>query len=273
MTVPGLGILLTNSSRSRAYLQKLISNGLLPEHLFLLRIDKPNKADALNSDSPLSGVLLKAWKTRKYFLYSGGPHSILPKPNTPPKLFASFDPAESIEDTLKKHNLKSIVLSGTSLNDDSIIRQISSSACRYIIFCGGGILRTEILNCGPRFIHVHPGHVPFVRGSMAIEWSVLTRPCCAVSAIFMAEGIDCGDLIDVMEFPFPPLENNSVPALFSPHMRSELLVRVIRALSDSGDIKSNMQANTGAQTFYKMHPALHNLVFHKLDQQPPGDTK
>ena len=130
--------------------------------------------------------------------------------------------------TLDEHHIPFESLAADSLNDSVVVDAVRGLPQRYVLFSGGSILREEILGLGKRFIHIHPGLLPYVRGSMAIEWSILLRGRCAVTAFFMVPGIDEGDVIASREFEPPPLEHGNIPPLFSSHMRSELLVEIVR---------------------------------------------
>ncbi|MBN1671912.1 MAG: hypothetical protein JXR37_12810 [Kiritimatiellae bacterium] len=180
-----------------------------------------------------------------------------------PEKYASFDIDEPVLQTLATNGIETLRVRAPSINDERVVRAVRAGAPSYFIFGGGGILRKEMLSTGKRFIHVHPGDLPGFRGSHCIEWAVLERARCAASAIFMSEAIDEGDLIARRRFPRPELENNAIAPLYSAHIRSELLVQVVSRFAKEGRFQAKKQP-AGGQTYYKMHPALTNLVFHEL---------
>ncbi|MDG2012101.1 MAG: formyltransferase family protein, partial [Pirellulaceae bacterium] len=92
-----------------------------------------------------------------------------------------------------------------NINCKKVIDSIKSCPQEYIIFCGGGLLRREILALPKRFIHIHPGVVPDVKGADGILWSSLVRKRIGMSAFFMNQGIDTGDIIQTREYDIPQL--------------------------------------------------------------------
>ena len=117
---------------------------------------------------------------------------------------------------------------------------------------------------GKKFLHCHPGWVPMFRGSHCIEWSVLLSEQCAVTAFFMNETIDGGQVIARRRFDFPQLEHGNIASLYSAHIRSELLVDVLKSYVEHGSFEAENQDMSEGETFFKMHPSLANLVFHRL---------
>jgi len=53
---------------------------------------------------------------------------------------------------------------------------------------------------GLRFLHIHPGIVPDVRGADCFFWSLLLRGKAGYSTFYMNPGIDTGDVITKHEF-------------------------------------------------------------------------
>ena len=67
-----------------------------------------------------------------------------------------------------------------------------------------------------------------------------------------------------VQFNYPELENNNISPLYSSHIRSELLLDVIKDYIKNNSFKTSKQNDYNAKTYYKMHPALTNHVFHTL---------
>ncbi len=263
MIVRDFACLLVNNTRSKAYLQKLVTNGLMPEralYVELSRSRRPARPPAEDA-SPVENTIQTAFRKRKYFLYGAGPQAISPA-SSEPESYRTFDPKRLVHATLDEHHIPFESLAADSLNDSVVVDAVRGLPQRYVLFSGGSILREEILGLGKRFIHIHPGLLPYVRGSMAIEWSILLRGRCAVTAFFMVPGIDEGDVIASREFEPPPLEHGNIPPLFSSHMRSELLVEIVRDYVEDGAFPSRAQDRSAGTTLYKMHPTLGNIVLH-----------
>ena len=63
-----------------------------------------------------------------------------------------------------------------------------------------GILPPSLLALpGVKFIHVHPGFLPYVRGSDGLLWSALIRNKPGVSVFYMDPEIDGGKIISAGE--------------------------------------------------------------------------
>ena len=217
MILEDFGCLLNDNVRSRAYIQKLVAHELLPAEVLLVRLTPSEPAQC--NTSTLEGAIRQTFRERPYFLYSRSPFAVAPRSDQPPRQFRSFDPDESVAQTLARARLPYQTLSATSLNDMEVVKAVAGIRPHFLLFSGGSILKKPILNLGKRFIHIHPGIVPAVKGSMAVEWSLLLGQPCGASAFFMSEAIDEGEIIKTKVFPAPGIEFNGIPELYSPHIR------------------------------------------------------
>jgi len=260
--------LLIESSRSKAYLQKLMAAGLAPAHVLLFRKEKRGAIPAKDeAPASMSMAVDMAFRKRKYMLYDTSLRSsslAAPLEAAHPS-YADFNPDESVFSTIEKHALPYTIVSAADINTSEMIDAVASLPYKYIVFGGGGILRRPLFETGKMFIHCHPGFLPDVRGSHCIEWSILTRGNCAVSAFIMNERIDGGEIILRREFPSPCKENSMVTPLYSAHIRSEVLVEVMKIFTVTGEFKTIGQGPKEGRTFYKMHPALSGLAMRKLE--------
>lgn len=270
MIVKDLGCLLTNNNRSKAYLQKLIKNSFVPAYVVLFDRQKSlKKTGPKNSLDPVAQLVDNAFKGRKYFLYDleHKNNAVITDSYKTPQKYSTWNVEESIIETLEKNDIEYVLVKAASINDQKVIEVLKKTYPKYFVFGGGGILRKPILNIGKIFIHIHPGMVPFFKGSYCIEWSTLCGAKCAASAFYMCEKIDEGDVIARREFEYPELENNNIAPLFSSNIRSELLIEVVKHFVDTGVFITHKQDPSEGETYYKMHPALMNLVLHILDSK------
>jgi len=147
----------------------------------------------------------------------------------------------------------------------------------YIIYCGGGILRKKILSCGKRFIHVHPGELPLVKGADCFLWSSLVHDRIGMSAFFMNEGIDTGDIIDTKNYSIPNLEidleklearvaKQLLINFVDSHYRAELLGSLFMNIPDPAYWKTTRQNPSEGKTYYFMHDALFPQALKKFSQ-------
>ena len=93
----------------------------------------------------------------------------------------------------------------TVVNDQNAldsIAQLKNWSPDLIIFTGGNILRTPVLDL-PRLgvINVHLGLLPEIRGMSAPEWSLLSHVLVGVTVHYMDAGIDTGPVLQRCEFP------------------------------------------------------------------------
>ena len=127
----------------------------------------------------------------------------------------------------------------SGLTDPELQLAIAADGNGTILFTGGGIVPEGLLELeGVQFLHIHPGHLPDIRGADGLLWSTLIRKKLGVSAFIMAPGIDTGDLVVTEEFA--PLQFNLEPdqraddkmlyqAIYSfSFLREELLLQLIK---------------------------------------------
>ncbi|MGE3756995.1 MAG: hypothetical protein AB7H97_04525, partial [Pseudobdellovibrionaceae bacterium] len=159
-----------------------------------------------------------------------------------------------------------------------------------VLFTGGGILPKSLLQIpAARFIHFHPGDLPFVRGGDGFLWSMLLYHRPSVSGFFMVPGIDLGPIFTKKHFfplsiKVPSLkevkEENLYRALFSvidPLMRALTLFDVCKNNSGKSfsfeELPAIQQVPEEGLTFNFMHRRLRskilNLIFSEAGESGP----
>jgi len=220
-----LGIILTPDTRSKAYIQKLISNSIkLNEIIFMNdgRVEQNYVKDVI-SESRKSG----------------------------------FDISKSVKQTLLENNCKFKEFNFIDINNLSLVEYISNTKIDFLIFTGGGILRESILNSGPKFVHFHPGIVPHYKGSTCFYYSIIRDNNVGVTCFIMNNGIDTGDIVYQRVFPKP--NHVYVDDIFDPFVRSETLIYVIKnQLLEKGKFKQQ-NPNEG-ETYYIIHPVMKHIA-------------
>ncbi len=168
------------------------------------------------------------------------------------------------------------------LRDLALVEALSHPGPGAVLFTGGGILRKSLLGLpGIRFLHVHPGYLPFVRGADGLLWSMLVRGRPGASCFYMASGIDTGEIIAAEDLPPLVFDISGRPrpddlmlyrALFcfyDPLIRAELLVTSI--LSETKDlcrlpaVPQETLPEEGT-TYHFMHPRLRHTALARLFQ-------
>ncbi|MBR1214326.1 hypothetical protein [Bradyrhizobium sp. JYMT SZCCT0180] len=168
-------------------------------------------------------------------------------------------------------------------NDAGLHRTLRRQSCKIFLYTDGGRVPPALLNDPSiRFLHIHPGVVPEVRGSDGLFWSLLIRGRPGASCFFMNQGIDTGDVIMTRDFDRPafdgirsaverdaPTAYRAVLHAFDPHLRAQLFVDVVKHVD--GDLRrltGRRQEPTEGMSYYWMHPAMWRRVLTQLDTAP-----
>ena len=224
MTLEDVGILATDSSRTRAYLAALATHELLPAHAIFL---------------------------------TGG--SGAGPPNLP--IVPYFDNSRPALEMIHAAGIPCDVVDTGNVNSVEVVAAVKDSLVDVLIYSGtgGAILRPDILSAGKRFLHIHPGLVPRFRGSTTVYYSLLVDGSCGASAIFLEQDIDAGPIVASRTYP-PPEDRETIDHGYDPCIRSDLLVRVLVAYRDTGEFPTRPQAAGGGETYYIMHPILRHIT-------------
>ena len=262
-------ILATDTLIARTYIQALKDAGMEPGLVVFLQII-PSGQSRVKS-------LLKDLKAKiKSFLKKSPPlPSWLP-------LFCKYCKAQELffpdyrkefATLLRESGFKYRTVRSTGVDDPSLIRLLESQVKeKFIVFCCGGmILRDPILNGSKRFIHVHPGLVPEVKGSDGMLWSSLIYKKVGMSAFFMNAGIDTGDILKRKEYPIPklPIEDDNCDLAsmadefvryIDPVYRANLLVELFQDEEEPGNWKMEKQDPESGKVFYFMDKQLKEIA-------------
>ncbi|WP_076590898.1 hypothetical protein [Herminiimonas arsenitoxidans] len=239
-----IGMIASDTSRSRAYLQALIRNNLLPNFVILLRQDA-------------SGTL---------------PGQINPEANAKEKVYyapeeeecwseAHFDPTRSILLDLNASNIPYEVLETNDINHPLVSKLLSESSESTFIYSGVGgvLLRRDVLASGKNFLHVHGGYLPDYKGSTTNFYSLLVDETVGASSLFLVEEIDSGPVILRRKFPAP---NNrlAIDHIYDSAARAKILVETLQNYVRSGFWTCELEENSGGETYYIIHPVLKHIA-------------
>ena len=97
------------------------------------------------------------------------------------------------------------------LGDDELYEALVTQRRTTILYTGGGIVPKSLLTIpNVKFLHVHPGFLPEIRGADCALWSILTTGVPSASCFYMAPGIDDGDVVKALWLPEFRIESTSI---------------------------------------------------------------
>ena len=97
-----------------------------------------------------------------------------------------------------------------NINSHQSLKVIQNTKSNIILFAGRGLLKKNILNINKKFIHIHPGYLPEIRGADGLLWSIKKQNRIGVSSFIMNEKIDSGDIILREKYSLPIFKNKSI---------------------------------------------------------------
>jgi hypothetical protein len=87
-------------------------------------------------------------------------------------------------------------------NDKTLSSYLSNQSQDPILYTGGGILPRKLFGINKlKYLHIHPGYLPTIRGADCTLWSFLLTGYTSASFFLMSPGIDMGDIIETAWLP------------------------------------------------------------------------
>ena len=236
MRVAQIAMLAADTPRTAAYLQALLKKQLLPSYVVVLSEEKT---------------------------VASSPEQAAKKNNLPDgfSLDTYFDPSVSLIEFLVKNKIDYSIAGSKNVNDPLVIDAVKARKEKYFIYSGlgGQILKEDILSCGKKIFHFHPGRVPDYRGSTTVYYSILNEDRCHVSAFFLERKIDTGPLIKIREFS-PPPDGRIIDIIYDSYIRAELLVEVMEEFVKTGAVTTCLQPEEKGETYFIIHPVLKHIA-------------
>lgn len=134
------------------------------------------------------------------------------------------------------------------LREEAVIEEIRALAPELIcVVAYGKILPKAILDI-PQYgcINIHGSVLPRYRGSAPIQWSVINGEAEAgVTAMYLAEEMDSGDVIEAVSTPVLEYETSGELTLRLMELGAELIGRTVSAIED-GSVTSAPQDHAAA---------------------------
>jgi len=149
---------------------------------------------------------------------------------------------------------------------------------RTVLYSGRARVPRALLETGDlRFLHVHPGKLPEVRGADGLLWSLLVRGRPGMSGFYMTPEIDAGDVVTSadlpgLSIPLPPglrpdddVLYRAVFSFVDPVLRADSLIRdVLPAGDDPAALPTRPQEPWTGTTFHFLHPRLRRRALERL---------
>jgi methionyl-tRNA formyltransferase len=232
-----------DTSRSRAYLQALARNEMLPNYVLVLE----NASDNL-----LPGQLDKSQTNleRERVVESDECWSEV-----------HFDSTKPIKTLLDELGITYEVTASKDINDPMVVDTLRHRSEKVFIYSGfgGTLLRKDVLSTDKSFLHVHGGYLPDYKGSTTNYYSLIVENILGASAIFLNEEIDSGPVLLRKKFPSPK-NREAIDHIYDSGARAKVLISTIQKYLEFGDWQFEFPDNIGGETYYIIHPILKHIA-------------
>lgn len=243
MRLNDIAMVAADTSRSRAYLQSLVENDLLPNFVLVLDevSDKILPGQLENSQSAFAGKhnpeIEECWSE------------------------ISLDLTKPIRALLDESGIPYDISVSGNINDASVVVALSRRKESVFIYSGfgGQLLRKDILNTGKLFLHVHGGYLPEFKGSTANYYSLIIEGTLGASAFFLNENIDSGPILLRRKFR-PPMDLQNIDHIYDSAARAKVLVESLKNYLKCGGWEVETTDNSGGETYYIIHPVLKHIA-------------
>ena len=235
-----IGLILTDTSRSKIYFDMLVKNKLYPNYVIYLKDKKRNYQFSNNNETKimkkLSNKISNEYKKLK------------------------IDLNYNLEMRLKKHKIEYDIYFTTNIHHKKVVDKIKRRSEQIFIYSGypGVILKKEIFSTKKKFLHVHGGYLPVYKGSTTNYFSILNEKSMGASAIFMTEKIDSGPIILRQKFSVPK-SKILIDHVYDSYFRAIVLIKTLKLLNKNSShlpiIKNNLKYNP----YFIIHPVLKHL--------------
>jgi methionyl-tRNA formyltransferase len=152
------------------------------------------------------------------------------------------------------------------LNDKNVEETLKSYSDKIVIFTGGGIIRSNIINVsGDGIINCHMGILPRYKGMDLPEWCILENKTdeLGITLHFMDTGIDTGNILRKVKIPLADHEQiKNLRNSFEPIMVESMVGVVDDYLN--GRIEPMTQNPNLKRQYFIVHEKLYRIVNTKL---------
>jgi len=171
-------------------------------------------------------------------------------------------------------NMETILVKG--LSDSVLTAKLTKINEGAILYTGGGIVPSSLLSINnTKFLHIHPGYLPDIKGADCTLYSSMIFGRASASCFYMSPGIDTGDVI--MSRWMPKLSFNididkysektlyrAIYSFFDPWVRAVALREVLSIYSEFERIETVSQDKETGFTYYFMHEKMKSAALNRL---------
>lgn len=228
-----------DSLRGRAYLNAFLKFGFCPQEIVVMENEFEVPVDFVNEAR-------KYEYDKKYFDYTLGLGAVAGK------------------ETIVRR------VSTNSINDPKVVEALAAGESQYVLFTGGGIVSPETLAIDKKFIHIHPGYVPFYRGSTCFYYSLIEKSELGATAFFMAEELDAGPILARNKYELNVLlekgQIHFIDHILDPYIRMATLENVLLDLSKGDDLLATYPVydSCSKEAYYVVHPIFRAVAWKKI---------
>ena len=242
MKLSDIGMIASDTSRSKIYLKSLVANDLIPNSVIVLKNLSANHLPGQVSAVPF----LIPQDDKKY-----------DKDWSESFYDANFD----IEEYLQENHIPFVVSPSHDMNDRETIEVIKSTDEKTLIYSGygGTLLRSEVLGTGKNFLHIHGGYIPDYKGSTTNYYSVIEDDSLGASSIFLTEEIDGGPLFIRKKFS-ANIDKQLIDHIFDTAARAKVLINTLQKYLEVGSWEKISKENQTGDTYYIIHPVLKHIA-------------
>lgn len=237
MILEEFALLASDTARTKAYLQAMIKEDMLPG-MCIVYSDDINKMQS--EEEQYQRINLN----QKY-----------------------FDIATPILYSLHSVGIPYLLVDNKDINSEQMLDVLKGLKQQFIIYSGYGgyILKSHLFQINKKYIHVHAGILPQYRGSTTVYYSFLQESVFGATAIFLSEGIDEGEIITQETFNVPT-EPVDIDYIYEPYIRSRVLIQVLEQYSKTKKLACKEQKCDDAETYFIIHPVLKHLALLGIEQ-------
>ncbi|MCF6281531.1 MAG: hypothetical protein L3J28_04840 [Candidatus Polarisedimenticolaceae bacterium] len=170
--------------------------------------------------------------------------------------------------------VESLLVEG--LSDKGLHQYLSKEPIGAILYTGGGIVPATLLAIQQlKFLHIHPGFLPDIRGADCALWSSLLTGHMSATCFYMSPGIDTGEIIHPCWLPAFSFDVDTqdvdlrsiyriVYGFLDPWVRAFVLREIIGSDVQFDALNSVPQSEGDGTTFHFMHRRLQQAAFKRL---------